>query len=54
MTLAHYCTACTLDGFIADEHQSLDWGQFDDAGLLDEVWLDASGLLGCRRAPPPA
>lgn len=57
-----YYTATTLDGFIADPDNSLDWlftRQFADAGLLEEVLvtiapvtLGAGALLLPRRLEP--
>src|SRR5205085_109744 len=65
MSLTQYYTATTLDGFIADPDNSLEWlftrareeggpldyGQFADAGLLDEVFVSIAPVTLGAGAP---
>lgn len=46
MTKVQYFTACTLDGFIADEHQSLDWLYEAPHGDDDGAWDEFIGGVG--------
>ena len=46
MTRVQYFTACTLDGFIADENQSLDWLYEAPHGEDDGVWEEFIGGVG--------
>ena len=46
MTRVQYFTACTLDGFIADENQSLDWLFEAPHGEDDGSWDEFIGGVG--------
>ncbi len=46
MTRVIYFTACTLDGFIADEHDSLDWLFEVPHGDEDDSWESFIGGIG--------
>ncbi|MGI8522660.1 MAG: dihydrofolate reductase family protein [Nocardioides sp.] len=46
MTTVQYFTACTLDGFIADEHDSLDWLFEVPHGEDDGSWEEFIGGVG--------
>ncbi len=46
MTRVQYFTACTLDGFIADEDNSLDWLYEAPHGADDGTWDEFIGGVG--------